>query len=228
MISSHHNMERARTSVSLDDQLNGQGPDRVHLCSLQQAQRHGRGEHSKDLLNSKMRERDAVTNKSRRGIRVLKTRQPVGLLIPAACVQIKCSLNPGKKFKTQRRSLSHWKDLRSADAWKMARVIISQILKTRMTSPWVTQEKQKGFAPRKFQCSPFLTVFQIFSYFKANFIVHVRIANTSPLALPAHAVNYASQIKRGLLNSAFIYPIVYHKALLCKGNSCLLTDDRPR
>lgn len=89
-------------------------------------------------------------------------------------------------------------------------------------------EKAKSWLHRKFQHFPFLTVFQIISHFKANFIFHVRITNTNPLALSAQSVNYASHIKRGFISSAFIYPIIYHKAPLCKGNTYLLTEDRPR
>lgn len=117
--------------------------------------------------------------------------------------------------------------VRSANAWEIARVNIGQILKIQMTaSPPITQKRQNSLPHRKSKRFPVLTVFPIISDFKAHFIFHVR--NTNPLALSVHAVNYASHIKRGFISSAFIYPIIYHKALLSKGNTYLLTEDRPR
>lgn len=72
----------------------------------------------------------------------------------------------------------------------------------------------------------FFNVFHIISDFKVNSIFHIR--NTNPIAVSAHAANYASDIKRGFLSSAFAYPSIYHKAPLFKGNTYLLTDDRHR
>ena len=103
----------------------------------------------------------------------------------------------------------------------MVHVIISQILKIWVASAQITQKKRTSLLHRKFKHFPFLIAFQVISDFKANLIFHVQ--NTNPLALSAHAVNYASHIKRG-----FIYPIIYHKAPLFKGNSYLLTEDWPR
>lgn len=115
-------------------------------------------------------------------------------------------------FKNQMRSLftaRTW--VRSANAWEIARVNIGQILKIRMTaSPLITQKRQNSLPHPKSKRFPVLTVFPIISDFKAHFIFHVR--NTNPLALSVHAVNYASHIKRGFISSAFIYPIIYHKA----------------
>lgn len=87
-------------------------------------------------------------------------------------------------------------------------------------------EKASLCLTKKIQEPPFSYCISDYFRFKANFILHVK--NTSPPALFAHAANYASHIKRGFISSAFIYPIIYHRATVFKDNMYLLTEDGPK
>lgn len=108
---------------------------------------------------------------------------------------------------------------------KMVHVIISQILKIMDDKP--QNYTEKAFASLKnLRASFFLLYFRLFQISKQTSSFTWK--NTSPPALSAHAANYASHIKRGFISSAFIYPIIYHKATLFKDNMSLLTEDRPK